>query len=199
MSSPPCYIAVVDLECMCSDTHSGDETVQRADMETIEIGAVMLRGEDFAPVDHFERFARPIVHRHLTDFCTELTSITQADVDTADTFPVVFRAFLGWLTDWQAGQWGSWGNFDLYQLQLDCRRHGIGDQLAELPAHVNIKAWWAKQMGRKRVGLGRAVQTAGLTWQGRAHRGIDDARMIAQLLPDVGWPANVERTPCAGP
>jgi len=48
-------------------------------------------------------------------------------------------------------------------------------ELAELPAHVNVKAWWSQQMEMKRVGRGRAVQTAGLTWQGRAHRGIDVA------------------------
>ncbi|MDZ7788139.1 MAG: hypothetical protein U5K73_08495 [Halofilum sp. (in: g-proteobacteria)] len=32
------------------------------------------------------------------------------------------------------------------------------------------------------------MQIAGLEFVGRAHRGIDDARMIARLLPGVGWP-----------
>jgi len=83
---------------------------------------------------------------------------------------------------------GDPGALDAYQLQVDTARHGIQGELDRLPAHVNLKAWWAKRMGMKRVGLGRAVRTAGLEWQGRAHRGIDDARMVAKLLPGVGWP-----------
>ncbi len=43
----------------------------------------------------------------------------------------------------QAVEWGSWGNFDAHQLQLDARRHGIQHELADLPAHVNEKNWWA--------------------------------------------------------
>jgi len=188
MSTPPRHIAVVDLECTCSDTNNGDDTITRSAMETIELGAVMVRRHDFEVVDTFERFIRPVVHYELTDFCTELTSITQHEVDAAPQFPAVYWRFADWLADWQAAQWGSWGNFDAYQIQLDARRHGIDHELAGLPAHVNVKAWWSKRMGMKRVGLARAVQTAGLTFEGRAHRGIDDARMIARLLPRVGWP-----------
>lgn len=188
MSNPPRYIAVVDLECTCSDTSHGDDTVRRDQMETIEIGAVMVRRHDLQLVDEFQSFARPVVHRELTDFCQELTSITQADVDTSPLFPEVYWRFVDWLTRYQTSAWGSWGNFDGYQLQLDAQRHGLEYGLSHLPAHVNVKKWWAQQMGMKRVGLGRAVQTAGLTWEGRAHRGIDDARMIAKLLPGVGWP-----------
>jgi len=188
MSNPVRHIAIVDLECTCSDTNAGDDTVRRDQMESIEIGAVILRRHDLEPVDTFERFIRPVVHRELTDFCTELTSITQHDVDAAPPFPEIYWRFVDWLAHWQTAAWGSWGNFDAYQLQHDARRHGLENELARLPAHVNVKAWWSKRMGMKRVGLGRAVRTAGLTFEGRAHRGIDDARMIAKLLPGVGWP-----------
>ncbi len=188
MSTPPRHIAVVDLECTCSDTNAGDDTITDPEMETIEVGAVMLRRHDFNVVDTFCRFVHPVVHHELTDFCTELTSISQRDVDSAPQFPEVYWRFLEWLAHWQAAQWGSWGNFDAYQVRKDARRHGIDEELDMLPAHVNVKAWWSKRMGMKRVGLGRAVQTAGLTFEGRAHRGIDDARMIAKLLPGVGWP-----------
>lgn len=188
MSNPPRYIAVVDLECTCSNTNAGDDTVRRSDMETIEIGAVMLRRKDFEPVDTFERFVHPVVHHELTDFCTQLTSITQHDVDAAPLFSEVFWRFTEWLAHWQAAQWGSWGNFDAYQFELDAKRHGIQHESSNLPAHVNVKKFWAQAMCMKRVGLGRAVQTAGLEFQGRAHRGIDDARMIGKLLPGVGWP-----------
>jgi inhibitor of KinA sporulation pathway (predicted exonuclease) len=80
---------------------------------------------------------------------------------------------------------GELGHVDAYQLQCDAQRHGLEDALAGLPPPRNFKKWWAKQMGVKRCGMGRAVAMAGLTWQGRQHRGIDDARNIARLLPII--------------
>ncbi len=189
MSRTASRIAVMDLECSCSNIQAGDHTVPEPEMETIEIGAVVLRRADLEPVDTFERFARPIVHRRLTPFCTELTSITQTDVDAAPTFPVVFRAFAAWLQHWGAEYWASWGDFDAHQLVKDTRRHGIEAELAELPPHVNVKALWARSTGRGGLGLAGAIEAAGLEWQGRAHRGIDDARMVARLLPAIGWPS----------
>ncbi|MOA69379.1 hypothetical protein D3C78_1975310 [compost metagenome] len=38
-------------------------------------------------------------------------------------------------------------------------------------------------IGRKRVGLNRALEMSGLTFLGTQHRGLDDARNIARLLP----------------
>ena len=56
-------------------------------MEIIEIGAVMVDRETLSIVDEFQTFIKPIRHPILTDFCKQLTSITQSQVDTAPTFP----------------------------------------------------------------------------------------------------------------
>lgn len=52
-------------------------------METIEIGLVVIDLETLEIVDEFQRFVRPRINPILTDFCKSLTSIQQADEDGA--------------------------------------------------------------------------------------------------------------------
>ena len=50
--------------------------------------------------------------------------------------------------------------------------------------HLNLKAEFPKRAGGKeRVGVSHALIQVGLEFRGTAHRGIDDARNIARLLP----------------
>lgn len=58
-------------------------------METIEIGLVLIDLETLEVVDEFQRFVRPQINPILTDFCKELTSIHQTDVDSAATYAKV--------------------------------------------------------------------------------------------------------------
>lgn len=74
-------LLVVDLECTCSDESTPvAEQITPETMEIIEVGAVIanLRGE---VLDRFGRFVRPTERPALTEFCSKLTSIQQADVD----------------------------------------------------------------------------------------------------------------------
>jgi len=50
--------------------------------------------------------------------------------------------------------------------------------------HLNLKRRFAARQGlRKPVGMAGALRKAGLELAGTHHRGIDDARNIARLLP----------------
>lgn len=40
-------------------------------------------------VDEFQHFVRPVINPPLTEFCKKLTSIHQADVDSAETYAEV--------------------------------------------------------------------------------------------------------------
>ena len=63
-------------------------------METIEIGAVLVDNVRVEVVDELDLFVRPVRHPALSDFCKDLTSIRQEDVDAADPFPVAWQRFL---------------------------------------------------------------------------------------------------------
>lgn len=168
-------IIVVDLEATCW----ADSSRPRTRMEIIEIGAVRLAA-DLSIEDEFSSFVRPVVERTLSDFCTELTSITQADVDVAEPFSMVFPAFTRWIGD-TPFRLASWGFYDVGQLRLDCQRHGLTFPEEFETHHLNLKTEFAAWRGVRRCGMSKALTHLGLSLEGTHHRGIDDARNIARI------------------
>ncbi len=174
----PDFYLVIDFEATCDD----QGRVPRREMEIIEFGAVMVDAHSLQIVSEFGRFIRPVRHPLLTPFCQQLTSIRQADVDAAADFAAVIAEVRTWIADYPNLMFGSWGDYDRHQLQQDCDYHKVP---YPIPAgHINLKKQFAQaQMLPKALGLGQAVRFAGLAFVGTHHRGIDDARNIAALLP----------------
>ncbi|WP_369679998.1 exonuclease domain-containing protein [Burkholderia ubonensis] len=180
----PSKILVVDLEATC------DENVPSFDMETIEIGAVWVAA-DGPVLDRFQAFARPVVNPLLTRFCSDLTGIHRADVDSAQPFPTVAEALRAFVARHRqpGAMWTSWGAWDCKQLERDSARHGITPPI-DLP-HVNAKRLFAKarRLG-KEVGMAKAFELVGLQLEGAHHRALDDALNVARLLPWVLGPSD---------
>jgi len=170
----------LDLEATCCD----DDSFPTSEMELIEIGALMVCGESLQTVDEFNIFIKPVRHPQLTEFCTNLTSITQADVDSAPNFKQAIAEFKNWLYQFENYLFCSWGQYDLNQLKQDCGFHEESYPIAA--PHLNLKMQFSKaQKVRKHQGMVGALRLAGLPLEGRHHRGIDDARSIAKLMPFV--------------
>lgn len=173
---------VIDLEATTDDGGWPTE-----EMEIIEIGAVIV-DEQGREQDCFQSFVRPTRRPQLTAFCRALTHIRQADVDDAPTLKQLQPSFEPWLERHLASLqgWLSWGNYDRQQFEVEWRQQQIASCLARLP-HFNLKKLFNRQFrdiaGRKQVGLNKALELAGLEFRGTQHRGIDDARNIARLLP----------------
>ena len=130
--------------------------VPKQEMEIIEIGAVLVEPREFAVLSEYQSFVRPQRHPRLTVFCRGLTTISQAEVDAAPLFPQV--------------------------MELDCALHRVPYPMPG--RHLNVKALFSETRGiKKRLGMAEALQHAGLELTGTHHRGIDDARNIARLLP----------------
>lgn len=170
---------VIDLE---ATTEEGGWPLE--EMEIIEIGASLVTAEGHE-VDHFQRFVRPLRRPQLTDFCRQLTHISQASVDAAAPLSLVWPGFERWLENHrpQLVGWASWGDYDRRQLEQEWQRNALHSQLGEL-AHNNLKQSFARVRQLKRaVGLKTALQLAGLQFQGQQHRALEDARNTARLLP----------------
>ena len=174
------FYLVVDLEATCCDR----QTIPRREMETIEIGAVMVDGSTLEPVAEWQTFIRPIRHPQLTQFCSELTSITQAEVDGAPLFPVAIANFQQWQSTYPGFIFGSWGEYDRNQLQQDCDFHNVVYPMGQ--RHLNLKQQFTTmQKLPQTYGMAQALKLANLPLSGTHHRGIDDARNIAKLLPHI--------------
>ena len=179
---PSGNFVVLDFEATCSNG-TGPIEVPRGEMEIIEIGAIAVDPE-LNTLSEFARFIRPVRHTTLSAFATELTTITQSDVDAAEDFKSVAAELALWAAENEISWWGSWGKYDRNQLTQDVRFHRVPDPLPQ--PHFNIKESFSERQGiKRRLGLGGAVKTAGLSFEGTAHRAISDTRNIARLLPWV--------------
>ncbi len=72
---------ILDLEATCwKDRNNGKPN------EIIEIGALKI-DENGKTISEFSRFVKPKLNPTLSDFCMELTTIPQSEIDSASNFP----------------------------------------------------------------------------------------------------------------
>lgn len=167
---------VVDLEATCkiNDRNYGNET--------IEIGAVMISSNGDM-VSEFNQFIRPIKKPILTDFCKELTSIQQSDVDNAEYFPAVWEKFCDWINSFDDNAvFCSWGYYDKNQFIDDCELYKLPYDFKWFNRHISLKHQFVQIAGKRKCGMSSALQILKIPLVGTHHRGIDDARNIAKIL-----------------
>ncbi|MDY6785057.1 MAG: 3'-5' exonuclease [Cyanobacteriota bacterium] len=172
------FFLVIDLEATCCNV----KTIQRHEMEIIEIGAVMVKAAGLETTSEFQTFVKPIRHPILTEFCKNLTSISQEQADRAPFYPEAIAEFKTWMSSYSNFIFGSWGDYDRKQIEQDSQYHNIPYPIAS--GHVNLKKLFTTQQRLpKRYGMNQALKLANIPLEGTHHRGIDDARNIAKLLP----------------
>ncbi|OJJ20044.1 3'-5' exonuclease [marine bacterium AO1-C] len=166
---------ILDLEATCWEDKS-----TRMQNEIIEIGAVKL-DEQGHQIDEFCEFIKPKLNQQLSEFCKKLTTITQTDIDRADTYDVVVEAFKDWIDIDEPYLLCSWGVYDKKQFEKDCNLYGLDTDW--LYYHISLKHQYADIKGLERpIGMGGALRKEGLKLEGTHHRGIDDARNIAKIF-----------------
>lgn len=174
------YYLVLDLEATCCNR----ETIKRHQMEIIEIGAVMVEAQELTIIDQFQTFIKPVRFPILTEFCQSLTTIAQAQVDHAPEYGEAIADLKRWLSNYPNSVFGSWGDYDYNQFKQDSQVHKLPFPIAY--PHINLKKLFSETQGlSKRYGMAQALELAGIPLAGTHHRGIDDARNIAKLLPFI--------------
>ena len=171
----PKKLLIVDLEATCWERGAH---VQEQ-METIEIGALLVDPSGGVPTREFQCFVRPQRHPALSAFCTQLTSIRQEDVDSALPFGPAFAAFVRWLGEPREVRFASWGDYDRRQLVRDCEAAGVPYPFND--DTLNLKHICCPMFGMKPGGMAQALARAGLALDGTHHRALDDARNILRI------------------
>jgi inhibitor of KinA sporulation pathway (predicted exonuclease) len=175
-------LIVTDLEATCCDKDS----IPRSESEIIEIGSVLteLVNGEWIIQDEFETFIKPVMHPELTEFCTELTSITQTMVDESPLFNEAYGNFEDWVKSCGDVKFASWGGYDARQFGRSCDLNGLTFMFDKKDC-LNLKELFSlgrPNMKKRGVGLTKALAAEGLSFEGNLHRGIDDARNIQRLL-----------------
>ena len=172
-------IFCVDVEATCSK----DKTVPRDEMEVIEFGGVLLDRDTLEVKERIQFFVKPTIHPVLTEFCKDLTNITQEQVDEGRTHSWAVSLMSGFTKQFGNDfSWCSWGAFDKNIFLQDAAFHGT-IPLLDPQNHFNLKVWFSNLNGKKKgFGLNKAVQYKCLEFIGEHHRALSDAENVAQIL-----------------
>lgn len=168
-------IIVIDIECTCWQ----DNPPPGQESEIIEVGICTL---DVASGERRQKrrtLVRP-TRSTVSEFCTQLTTLTQAQVETGVSFSRVCSLLQD---EYRASErvWASYGDYDRNQFQRQCYTSGIVYPFGA--SHINIKTLFAlTHKLRYEVGLPQALEMLDLPLEGAHHRGGDDAWNAAAIL-----------------
>ncbi|XP_064529022.1 ERI1 exoribonuclease 2 [Pseudopipra pipra] len=189
------FLIVLDFEATC-----WGERQQRWP-EIIEFPAVLLNTSTGEIESEFHVYVQPQEHPVLSEFCTELTGITQDQVDKGVPLNICLSLFMKWIqkiqkekkiifsTDTQSNfsseakacTFVTWTDWDLgVCLQYECKRKQLRKPDI-LNSWIDLKATYRAFYNRKPKGLNGALQDLGIAFVGREHSGLDDSRNTARL------------------
>ncbi|KAJ3091299.1 cytosolic leucyl tRNA synthetase [Quaeritorhiza haematococci] len=177
------YYAVFDVEATCV-SDGGWEYPN----EIIEFPIVLVDGRTLEVVDEFHRYVRPVINPKLSDFCKELTGITQEDIDKADPFTTVLSEFESWLSKYAKYPFtrrvmfvtdGPWDLRDFARKQCEA-------SLISRPPYwrrwVDVRKLHHGFYDRpQRENIAGMLKHFGMEFEGREHCGLHDARNIARI------------------
>ncbi|XP_064395186.1 ERI1 exoribonuclease 2-like isoform X2 [Halichondria panicea] len=180
-------------------TDEGAGDVQKK-KRTVEFPAVLLDVSNGDVVSIFQKYVLPIEQPTLSDFCKQLTGITQEQVDNGIPVQTCLYLFKQWVMEMQQKtglvmmepgkaysleqqlcSFVTWSDWDLgVCLYYECKRKQI-----KTPTYfnqwVNIRALYKTFYERKPSGLKGSLEDLGIPFVGNEHSGIDDARNTAKL------------------
>ncbi|NXP24631.1 ERI2 exoribonuclease, partial [Scytalopus superciliaris] len=189
------FLIVLDFEATCW----GDG--ERRGAEIIEFPAVLLNTSTGEIESEFHTYVQPQEHPILSKFCTELTGITQNQVDEGVPLNICLSQFMKWIqkiqkekkiifstdtesnftSEAKACTFVTWTDWDLgVCLQYECKRKQLRKPDI-LNSWIDLKATYRAYYNRKPKGLNGALQDLGIAFVGREHSGLDDSRNTARL------------------
>lgn len=168
-------IIIVDIESTCWD----GKVPEGQTSEIIEIGICLLDVNSGEITQNEGIIVKP-ERSEVSDFCTELTTITPDMVEDGISFAEACR-IIKKQYDGQGRAWASYGAYDFKMFQRQCVEMGIGYPFS--PSHINVKTLFAlKHKLDRETGMDGALKMLGMPLEGTHHRGIDDARNIAKIM-----------------
>jgi inhibitor of KinA sporulation pathway (predicted exonuclease) len=177
------YLCVLDFEATCwlrSDDH-----------EIIEFPSLIVDLENNTVVDQFQVFVKPKNNSTVSEFCHELTGITQKQIDDGISFPEALKQHSRFISQYQPIIICTDGDWDLRtMLPADCKNHSLS--VPKIYSRwINVKREFERLYGTsKSGGIPQMCKALKIEMKGRLHSGIDDCTNIAQIIIQMrsdGW------------
>jgi len=179
------YFMVIDFEATCDRVKDYNYP-----HEIIEFPVVLVDATDGSMVDEFHSYVKPAYNSRLSEFCRELTSITQEQVDSAPSFPEVLHNMEEWMHSHQLGKGrkvavvtdGPWDMSRFMYMQCLSSRIPFPRWAQRW---INIRKIFCNAYHAQKANLLSMLENLGLAFEGHPHSGIDDARNIARILSHI--------------
>ncbi|GBC08078.1 hypothetical protein RclHR1_00790028 [Rhizophagus clarus] len=174
------YYLCFDVEATCEKGGGFDYK-----NEIIEFPTILIESTTFEIVEIFHSYVKPSIKPILSDFCKELTGISQTTVDVSPSFPemlIEFQEFLhkhqlfyentcAFITD------GPWDIRDFIRKQ--CTISQIDRPSYFSIPWVDIRILFSRFYNCERTNIDGMLSRYGLEFEGRRHSGIDDVKNLA--------------------
>jgi len=196
MPHPYKFLIVIDFEATCFEKPHNRSRTQ----EIIEFPACVINLETGEITDEFHRYLQPVEIPILSDYCKNLTKISQETVDNCGhLLEDVMKQFTIWLKmilkeknltlpkQRRGNLTGNcllvtWGNWDfLIQLKNECNRKKIRKPSCFLQWCDLKELYIETYKTAEKFTFGDALEWSNLEFVGQPHSGIADARMTASL------------------
>lgn len=153
--------------------------------EIIEIGAIKL-DEDMNEISFYQSYFKPEYNSNIDCIITDITGITYDMVKDAKTFTEKVNDFAAWCASDGEFSIYAWSNCDRVQFmkELTLKNIKLSNDLCQM-----VNKWYdfqkmfdIKVHACHSTSLENALKMVNISFEGKAHTGIDDARNTAKLF-----------------
>lgn len=184
------HFLVIDFEATCERKDS----IIKYDQEIIEFPAFKVNSSTFEIENAFHSFVRPTLNPTLSDFSTQLTGITQTEIDNQPTIKEVLDLFHSWMENHilchnKKFIFCTSGDWDLMKmLPNECKTKNLFLPKYFYP-YINVNKSFALTMGKwPRQGKGRLhamMHLLDIKISGELHQGTSDCKNIILVMKEL--------------
>ncbi len=181
------YYCVLDFEATCWNLNPKLDRQEIIEFPSVLYELTTLGEMKF--ISEFSKYVKPVLEPILSNFCIELTGITQEQVNKSQPIEIVYKEHYEWLklnTPNNAEIFivtcGAWDLKTMLPKEIKNKKL---DYPKVYKRYINIKNEFEYFYKIKAGGMVQMLNYLGLTLDGRHHSGIDDTKNIAKILVKI--------------
>ena len=156
--------------------------------EIIEIGAVIM-DESFLVLGEFKTLVKPQFNDSIYKKYETLTGITTQMVCGAPIFATAYEMFVNWCESYGSEyEIYAWSENDYNQLvaEMELKNYRKADMMKPLDNWFDFQKEYTEKLGLERImSLEKALDYAGIAFEGHMHDALCDAKNTAELFAIV--------------
>lgn len=178
---------IVDLEMNpVADQYKAERKISRN--EIIEIGAVIM-DESFMVLGEFKTLVKPQYNECIYQKYETLTGISTQMVSSAPVFASAYEMFVNWCesygSDYEVHAWSE-NDYNQIVSEMKLKNYSQEEMLRPLSKWFDFQKEYKETLGLERImSLEKALDYAGITFEGHMHDALCDAKNTAELFAIV--------------